>query len=63
MSKLVKVAVAVAVVGVYVFVPAYRYWAIGSYIGYKIVSDKPRPPVTVRKESSAYKRIMGGAKV
>lgn len=62
MSKIVKFVVAAAVVGVYVFVPAYRYWAIGSYIGYKIISDKPRPPVTVRKESSAYKRIMGGSK-
>lgn len=63
MSKIVKFAVAAAVVGVYVFMPAYRYWAIGSYIGYKIVNDKPRQPVTVRKGTSAYKRIMGGAKV
>ena len=63
MSKVFKIAIAAAVIGVYVLLPAYRYWAIGSYIGYKIVSDKPRQPVTVRKESSAYKRIMGGEKV
>ena len=36
-----NVLMAVVIVTVYIVCPAYRYYALGSYIGYKILFDKP----------------------
>ncbi|GFN32572.1 hypothetical protein PCURB6_28320 [Paenibacillus curdlanolyticus] len=36
-----NIFIAAAIVTVYIFCPAFRYYAIGSYIGYKILFDKP----------------------
>jgi hypothetical protein len=56
--KLGKTAFALAAVTVYVVCPAYRYYIIGSWIGYKILNDKPRF-TKVRKGSKVYNRLVG----
>lgn len=52
MSK-VKTALAVSAVAVYFLVPAYRYYIIGTWIGLKIMDNKPQKIRVVqwRKES------------
>lgn len=55
-----KVIMAAAAVTVYVVCPAYRYYVIGSWIAYKILSDKPRKPKTIPKGSKLYARLTGG---
>lgn len=54
-----KTVFALAAVTVYIVFPAYRYYVIGSWIGYKILKDKPRTNV-VPKGSKLYKRVLGG---
>lgn len=44
-----NVLIAIAMVTVYVALPAYRYYAIGSYIGYKILSEKQSYRVVKRR--------------
>lgn len=61
MRQKLKLVAAFAIVGVYIFVPAYRYYALGSYIGYKVLKDKPRKPTVVPKGSRLYNRVLGGA--
>jgi hypothetical protein len=54
----VKTVFAIAAVTVYVICPAYRYYVIGSWIGYKILRDKPRTNV-IPKGSKVYNRLVG----
>ncbi|MDR6884860.1 hypothetical protein J2X61_006674 [Bacillus sp. 3255] len=56
--KIGKTAFALAAVTVYIVCPAYRYYIIGSWIGYKIMNDKPRFRV-VPKGSKTYNRLVG----
>lgn len=56
--KVGKTAFALAAVTVYIVCPAYRYYIIGSWIGYKILNDKPRFRV-VSKGSKFYNRLVG----
>lgn len=56
--KLSRTAFAAAVVTVYIVCPGYRYWVLGSWIGYKILSDKPRF-TSVPKGSKVYNRLVG----
>ncbi|MCA0754887.1 hypothetical protein KP806_07480 [Paenibacillus sp. N4] len=58
--KVSKVLIAAAAVTVYVVCPAYRYYVIGSWVGYKIMSDKPRKPRVIPKDSKLFKKIVGG---
>lgn len=60
LSKVGKVALAAGAVSVYILCPAYRYWVIGSWVGMKIIKDKPRKPIVVRKGSKAYLRFVEG---
>lgn len=55
-----KTLLAVGAIVVYVTVPAYRYWMIGTWVGYKIMNDKGAPIRTVPKGSRQYKRIVQG---
>ena len=60
--KPMKAAVAISAVTVYILCPAYRYWVIGSWVGYKILKDKPLVKYRViPKGSRLYKRVVGGA--
>ena len=43
-----KTVLAVSAVAVYFLCPAYRYYVIGSWIGYKIMNNKP-PKIKVVK--------------
>ncbi|MEC0239437.1 hypothetical protein P4H66_06155 [Paenibacillus dokdonensis] len=60
MKKPVKVALAAAAVTVYCLCPAYRYYVIGSWIGLKIMRDKPRKPRVVPKNSRLYEKVKAG---
>lgn len=44
-----NVLIALGMVAVYVVFPAYRYYAIGCYIGYRILSEKQSNYKVVRK--------------
>jgi hypothetical protein len=59
--KSVKVLMAAAAVTVYVVCPAYRYYVIGSWIGYKILNDKPGRYRIVPRGSKTYSRVLKGA--
>lgn len=48
--KPVKTTLAISAVAVYFLCPAYRYYVIGSWIGYKIMNNKP-PRIRVVKWS------------
>lgn len=39
--KPVKTTLALSAVAVYFLCPAYRYYIIGSWVGYKIMNNKP----------------------
>lgn len=54
-----KHLLAVSAVVVYIACPAYRYWMLGSWIGYKILNDKGQPVRPIPKGSRAYQRVMG----
>lgn len=56
--KFGKPAFALAAITVYIVCPAYRYYIIGSWIGYKILNEKQRF-TTVRKGSKVYNRLVG----
>lgn len=57
--KASKVLMAAAAVTVYIVFPAYRYYVIGSWVGYKIMSDKPRKPRIIPKGSKLFKKVVG----
>lgn len=44
-----NVLIALGIIAVYVALPAYRYYAIGCYIGYRILSEKNGGYKVVRK--------------
>lgn len=50
-----NVLMALLMVTVYVALPAYRYYAIGSYIGYKILFDKQSGYKIVSKKNNQIK--------
>lgn len=51
---------AAAIMTVYFCVPAYRYYVIGSWIAYKIASDKRMPRyLVVAKGTKHYNRLVG----
>jgi hypothetical protein len=51
-----NILIAAIMVGVYITLPAYRYYAIGSYIGYKILADKQNGyKVVARKQKKLIK--------
>lgn len=56
-----KVVLAAAAVTVYAVCPAYRYYVIGSWIAYKILSDKPGRYRVIRKGSRLYEKVLKGA--
>lgn len=56
--KPTKLIMAAAAVTVYIVCPAYRYYVIGSWVGYKILHDKPRRYRVVPKGSKAYVRVL-----
>lgn len=58
--KAKRIALGVVVATVYIALPAYRYYVLGSWIAYKIMSDKPRPPRVVPKGSRLYEKITKG---
>jgi hypothetical protein len=57
--KPVKLIMAAAAVTVYFAFPPYRYYVIGTWVAYKILNDKPRPPRVIRKGSKQYLKITG----
>lgn len=59
--KIGKLAMAAVAVTVYVTVPAYRYWVIGSWVAYKIANDRGSTRYRiVSKQSKHFKRLVGG---
>lgn len=58
--KASKLLLATAAVTVYIVCPAYRYYVIGTWVGYKIMSDKPRKPRSIPKGSKLYTRVLKG---
>ncbi len=56
--KPTKIAMAAAAVTVYIVCPAYRYYIIGSWVAYKILSDKPGKYRVIPKGSRLYNRIV-----
>ncbi|MDF2650946.1 MAG: hypothetical protein K0Q73_6751 [Paenibacillus sp.] len=62
--KATKWIMAAAAVTVYVAVPAYRYYVIGAWVAHKILNDKQGNRYrVVNKQSSHYKRLIGGKAV
>ncbi|WP_438447398.1 hypothetical protein [Gorillibacterium sp. sgz5001074] len=55
-----KTVLAVSAVVVYIACPAYRYWMLGSWIGYKILNDRPGRFRVVPKGSRQFRRMVGG---
>ncbi|MFD1953754.1 hypothetical protein ACFSL6_17600 [Paenibacillus thailandensis] len=53
--KPVKILLAAAAVTTYIAFPAYRYYVIGSWIAYKIMTDRPRSYRIVAKGSKLLK--------
>lgn len=54
---LLKMIMAAAAVAVYIILPGYRYYVIGTWIGYKILHDKPRRYRIIAKDSKLYNRL------
>lgn len=53
-----KAFLAAAAITVYIALPAYRYYMIASFVGMRIMGDRPRYRV-VPKWSKHYKRLVG----
>lgn len=53
-----KALLAAAAITVYIALPAYRYYMIASFVGMRIMGDRPRYRV-VPKWSKHYKRLVG----
>ena len=52
-----KGVLAAAAVSVYFLCPAYRYYVIGTWIGLKILDNKPKRVYVIRKGSRLYDRL------
>ena len=61
--KATKLIMAAAAVTVYVVFPAYRYYVIGSWVGLKIINNKPRPLRVIPKGSAKYNYLTGKAEM
>ena len=59
MKSIAKTTIASAAVAVYFLCPAYRYYVIGTWIGLKIMDNKPRKVYVIPKDSKMYARLRG----
>lgn len=55
-----KTVLAVSAVVVYIAFPPYRYWMLGSWIGYKILNDRQGRYRVVPKGSRQFQQVVGG---